>query len=74
MDQGLKIQLDDQLFQQLKKLCKGDENMMKEYIKKSLKERIDKEDHPNSPKDSLENYLSKGQSGSRNYGVKGQGW
>ena len=74
MSQGLKIELDDELFQQLKELCKGDENKMKEYIKKALKNRINQENLSNSPKDSLDSYLSKGKAGSRNYGVKGQGW
>jgi len=52
----------------------GNEKVMLEYIKKALKDKIKQEENPNSPKDSLESYLSKGQSGSRNYGVKGQGW
>ena len=74
MSQDLKIELDDQVFQQLKKLCQGDENKMKEYIKKALKTIINQENLSNSPKDSLDSYLSKGKAGSRNYGVKGQGW
>ena len=74
MSQDLKIELDEQVFQQLKELCKGDENKMKEYIKKALKNRINQENLSNSPKDSLDSYLSKGKAGSRNYGVKGQGW
>ena len=74
MGQNLKIELDDQVFRQLKELCKGDENKMKEYIKKALKNRINQENLPHSPKDSLDSYLSKGKAGSRNYGVKGQGW
>ena len=74
MSQGLKIELDEQVFKQLKELCKGDGNKMKEYIKKALKNRINQENLSNSPKDSLDSYLSKGKAGSRNYGVKGQGW
>mgnify|MGYP001490011254 FL=1 len=74
MGQNLKIELDDQVFRQLKELCKGDENKMKEYIKKALKNRLNQENLSNSPKDSLDSYLSKGKAGSRNYGVKGQGW
>ena len=74
MSQDLKIELDDQVFQQLKELCKGDENKMKEYVKKALKNRLNQENLSNSPKDSLDSYLSKGKAGSRNYGVKGQGW
>jgi mRNA-degrading endonuclease RelE of RelBE toxin-antitoxin system len=74
MSQELKIELDDQIFQQLKELCKGDKNKMQEYIKKALKIRINQEDPSYSHKDSLESYLNKGNTGSRNYGVKGQGW
>ena len=74
MSQDLKIELDEQVFQQLKELCKGDGNKMKEYIKKALKNRINQENLSNSPEDSLDSYLSKGKAGSRNYGVKGQGW
>ena len=74
MSQGLKIELDEQIFKQLKELCKGDENKMKEYINKALKNSLNQENLSNSPKDSLDSYLSKGKAGSRNYGVKGQGW
>ena len=74
MIQDLKIELDEQVFKQLKELCKDDENKMKEYIKKALKNRLNQENLSNSPKDSLDSYLSKGKAGSRNYGVKGQGW
>ena len=74
MSKELKIELDDQVFQQLKELCKGDKNKMEEYISKALINRMNQEDPSYSHKDSLESYLSKGQSGSRNYGVKGQGW
>ncbi|MDC0206226.1 hypothetical protein OAL04_03220 [Nitrospinae bacterium] len=74
MSQGLKIELDEQVFKQLKELCKDDKNKMKEYIKKALKNRLNQENLSNSPKDSLDSYLSKGKAGSRNYGVKGQGW
>ena len=74
MGQELKIELDDEVFQQLKELCKGDKNKMQEYIKNALKIRINQEDPSYSHKDSLESYLNKGNTGSRNYGVKGQGW
>ena len=74
MSQKLIIELDDQVFQKLKELCKGDKNKMQEYIKKALKNKINQEDPSYSNKDSLESYLNKGNTGSRNYGVKGQGW
>ena len=74
MIRNFNIELEDNLYQKLKELCKGDENEMKEYIKKALKNRLNQENLSNSPKDSLDSYLSKGKAGSRNYGVKGQGW
>ena len=73
MSKELKIELDDQVFQQLKELCKGDKNKMEEYIRQALINRMNQEDPSYSHKDSLESYLNKGNTGSRNYGVKGQG-
>ena len=74
MSKELKIELDDQVFQQLKELCKGDKNKMEEYIRQALINRMNQEVPSYSHKDSLESYLNKGNTGSRNYGVKGQGW
>ena len=74
MSHELKIQIDDEIFQKLKKLCKGDEKKMQEFMKIALKNRIFQEDPSSSSNDSLESYLSNGKSGSRNYGIKGQGW
>ena len=74
MTQELKIKLDDQLFKKLKELCMGDEIAIEEYVKKLLIEKFNQEEKPDSPKENLGNYLNKGPTGSRNYGVKGQGW
>jgi len=74
MVQELKIKLDDQIYKKLKKLCMGEENAMKDYVTEIIKEKINQPDSSSNQKNSLENYLKKGQSGSRNYGVKGQGW
>ena len=70
------IELEDNLYQQLKELCKGEESAMREYILKILEESLNQNDLNQLPKDktNLETYLNKGQRGSRNYGVKGQGW
>ncbi len=70
------IELDEKAYQKLKELCKGDENAMQGYIVQTLMEKFDQIDvNPSSAdKDNLKNYLNKGQPGSRNYGVKGQGW
>ena len=76
MRRNFNIELEDKLYQQLKELCKGEESTMREYILQTLKERLDQEELNKLSKDksSLESYLNKGQGGSRNYGVKGQGW
>ena len=76
MMRSFNIQLEDKLYQQLKKLCKGEESSMQEYILQTLKERLKEKELTKLSKDktSLESYLNKGQGGSRNYGVKGQGW
>ena len=76
MTQNFNIELEDKLYQQLKELCKGEESTMQDYILQTLKKRLNEEELNKLSKDetSLESYLTKGQRGSRNYGVKGQGW
>ena len=76
MRRNFNIELEDKLYQQLKELCKGEESTMREFILQTLKERLNQNDLNKLSKDkaSLKSYLNKGQGGSRNYGVKGQGW
>tara|TARA_B100000686_G_scaffold197185_1_gene204021 strand:- start:154 stop:384 length:231 start_codon:yes stop_codon:yes gene_type:complete len=76
MTQIFNIEFEDKLYQQLKELCKGEESTMQDYILQTLKERLNQEElnKLSNNKTCLENYLNKGQGGSRNYGVKGQGW
>ena len=76
MIRDFNIKLEDKLYQQLKELCKGEESTMREYILQILEESLNQNDLNQLPKDktNLETYLNKGQRGSRNYGIKGQGW
>lgn len=76
MTRNFNIEMEDKLYQQLKELCKGEESTMQDYILQTLKKRLNQEELNKLSKDktSLESYLTKGQRGSRNYGVKGQGW
>ena len=76
MIRNFNIELEDNLYQQLKELCKGEESTMREYILQILKKSLNQNDLNQLSKDktSLESYLNKGKRGSRNYGVKGQGW
>ena len=76
MTRNFNIEMEDKLYQQLKELCKGEKNTMQEYILLALKESLNQEELNKVSKDKteLESYLNKGNTGSRNYGVKGQGW
>jgi len=76
MTRNFNIEMEDKLYQQLKELCKEEESTMQDYILQTLKKRLNQEELNKLSKDktSLESYLTKGQRGSRNYGVKGQGW
>jgi len=74
MGRNINIELEDDLFQKLHEICNGDEKAMKEYIYNAIKNELSQGNPSGSSEESLESYLNKGQSGSRNYGVKGQGW
>ena len=76
----LKLKLDDDTYQYLKDKFDGDINAIEDFVKKILSKEIEKTrlDPKDSEKkninDNLENYLKSGKSGSRSYGIKGQGW
>ena len=76
----LKLKLDDDTYQYLKDKFDGDINAIEDFIKKTLSKEIEKTrlDPNDSEKkninDNLDNYLKSGKSGSRSYGIKGQGW
>ena len=76
----LKLKLDDDTYQYLKDKFDGDINAIEDFVKKTLSKEIEKKRlDPNDLEkkninDNLENYLKSGKSGSRSYGIKGQGW
>ena len=76
----LKLKLDDDTYQYLKDKFDGDINAIEDFVKKTLSKEIEKTrlDPNDSEKkninDNLENYLKSVKSGSRSYGIKGQGW
>ena len=76
----LKLKLDDETYQYLKVKFGGDINAMEGFVKKILSKEIKKkrlapkESEKKNTDDNLENYLKSGKSGSRSYGIKGQGW
>ena len=76
----LKLNLDKDTYQQLKIKFNGNIEAMEDFVKKIITKEIErlnpdsgKEEKKNN-KDSLENYLKSSKSGSRSYGIKGQGW
>ena len=77
---SLKIKLDKDTYQYLKIKFNGDINAMEDFAKKTLTKEIERERldlnkaEKKSIDDGLENYLKSGKSGSRSYGIKGQGW
>ena len=76
----LKLKLDDDTYQYLKDKFDGDINSIEDFVKKTLSNEIKKkrldptEAEKKNINDNLENYLKSGKSGSRSYGIKGQGW
>jgi hypothetical protein len=76
MKRKLNIEIEDEIFQKLHILCKGDDNAVKEYIIQAIKHYVSKNNSSGQfeNNESLEDYLNKGQSGSRTFGAKGQGW
>ena len=76
----LKLKLDDETYQYLKAKFCGDINAMEDFVKKTLSKEIEKirlnpnESGKKNINDNLDNYLKSGKSGSRSYGIKGQGW
>jgi macrodomain Ter protein organizer (MatP/YcbG family) len=77
MKKKLTIDLDEKFYQQLLKNFQGDENALKEHVAKILENQtLDSEGKSESDeiKKGLEDYLNKGNTGTRSYGIKGQGW
>jgi hypothetical protein len=76
MQKKITLNLDEKVYQRLLAHCQGDENALQEYVAKIL------ETHkPDSEQGAagdinkgLEDYLKKGSTGTRSYGIKGQGW
>ena len=76
----IKLELDDATYQHIKSKFNNDKNAMSTYIINLLTEKV-KTDSLNSEMTNIKNrtndlkdYLESGESGSRSYGIKGQGW
>jgi hypothetical protein len=76
----IKIEFDDATYQYIKSKFNNDKKAMSAYVTKLLTEKV-KTNSLNNEKVNIDNrtndlkdYLESGESGSRSYGIKGQGW
>ncbi|MBT3924071.1 MAG: hypothetical protein HOF21_16005 [Nitrospina sp.] len=76
MSQKVTLNIESELYQRLEAHFRDDEQGLNHFIIESIRKQLS--DLPitqsQSKQDDLENYLKKGSSGSRTYGIKGQGW
>mgnify|MGYP001275037902 CR=1 FL=1 len=76
---SLKLSLDDTTYEQLRARCGGDEEAMKDFIAKAIEGWLGDSYHktsedPEKNIGNLSDYLKSSKSGTRSYGIKGQGW
>tara|TARA_B100001123_G_C15118427_1_gene950343 strand:- start:57 stop:284 length:228 start_codon:yes stop_codon:yes gene_type:complete len=75
MSKKVTLNIDRDLYQRLERRFKADERGLKQFIINAIRNQLDTSETLNQGKNNdLGEYLQKGSSGSRTYGVKGQGW
>ena len=74
MSKKLALNIDTDLYQQLEQRFKDDEQGLNQFIIDAIKNQLKASDPVPKKEDDLNSYLQKGSSGSRTYGIKGQGW
>ena len=74
MSKRVILNIEPDLYQRLEKRFKNDEHGLNQFIIDAIRNQLSGPAPLPDEKDGLENYLKKGSSGSRTYGVKGQGW
>ena len=76
----IKLELDDATYQYIKSKFNNDKKAMSTYVIKLLAEKVETDSLNNEQlniknrTNDLKDYLKSGESGSRSYGIKGQGW
>ena len=68
------LNIDLDLYKQLEQRFKDDEQGLNQFIIDAIKNQSKISNLCLEKEDDLESYLQKGSTGSRTYGVKGQGW
>ncbi len=74
MPKKLTLNIEPDLYQRLENRFKEDEQGLNQFIIDAIRNQLSDPAPLPDEKDGLENYLKKGSSGSRTYGVKRQGW
>jgi hypothetical protein len=78
MKNKINITLEEKISNSLKEMFNNDEEAIQKFISKTidaeLKKIADKKSTSQTNSDGLEDYLKSGNTGSRDYGIKGQGW
>lgn len=74
MSKKMTLSIDPDLLKQLEQRFQDDEQGLNQFIIDAIKNQLKASSPSPEKEDDLESYLQKGSSGSRTYGVKGQGW
>jgi hypothetical protein len=76
MSKQITLNIEPELYKHLEIRFKGNEQGMKQFIVDAIRNHLSEAPLKEAPnkKDDLESYLKQGSSGSRSYGIKGQGW
>ena len=74
MSKKMTLSIDPDLHKQLEQRFQDDEQGLNQFIIDAIKNQLKASSTSSEKEDDLESYLQKGSSGSRTYGVKGQGW
>jgi hypothetical protein len=74
MSKNVSFSIDPHLYHHLEQLFKDDEQGLNQFIIDAIKNQLKNSNLSSKKEDDLDSYLEKGPSGSRKYGVKGQGW
>lgn len=78
MKSKLTITLDDKVYLDLRELFKDDEQAIEQFAARAINNELERfrreRSSANQNSEGLEDYLKSGNTGSRDYGIKGQGW
>lgn len=74
MQKKITLEIDKDLYQLLEQRFKDDNQSLKKFIIDAIKIQLNSTNSFQDKNSNLKDYLNKGLTGSRTYGIKGQGW